>query len=116
VGGTAPATVSPCHLGLIVRRDAVVPTALLTLARNHGCALTLISFSVNLVLLWVALGRASLVGRAVGEAGARAVAKVFGLLPAAIRVTLIRRLDLALCAVQAGFCCRAELSHNVLSF
>jgi small neutral amino acid transporter SnatA (MarC family) len=77
----------------------------------------LISFSINLVLLWVALGWALLVVRAIGEAGAQVMANVFGLLPAAIGVMLIpRRLELTLCAVHAGFCCRAELSHNVLSF
>jgi hypothetical protein len=62
------------------------------------------------------MSRASLVGRAVGEAGAQAMAKAFGLLPATIGVMLIRRLELTLRAVHAGFCYRAESSHNVLAF
>jgi len=68
-----------------------VLTTLLTLARTHGYALTLTSFLINLLLVWVALRWASLIVRAIGEAGTQAMATVFGLLLAAIGVTLIRR-------------------------
>jgi small neutral amino acid transporter SnatA (MarC family) len=48
-------------------------------------------------LVWVALRWASLIVRVIGEAGARAVAKVFALLLAAIGVTLVHRgVELAL--------------------
>lgn len=53
--------------------------------------MTLLAFSFNLVLVWVALRWASAVVRAIGVGGAQALAKVFGLLLAAIGVTLIRR-------------------------
>jgi small neutral amino acid transporter SnatA (MarC family) len=63
----------------------------LTLARSHGYLLTVIAFSVNLVLVWLALRWAPVVVRVIGEAGTQAMAKVFGLLLAAIGVTFIRR-------------------------
>jgi multiple antibiotic resistance protein len=90
------------HLGVVPLGTPLIVgpavlTSLLTLARSYGYAMTLVSFSVNLVLVWVALRWATVVVRAVGEAGAQAMAKVFGLLLAAIGVTLIRRgLELAL--------------------
>jgi len=62
-----------------------------------------LAFGLNLVLVWVALRWAFLIVRVVGEAGARAVAKVFDLLLAAIGVTLIRRgVELALQEVSRG--------------
>jgi len=74
-----------------------VLTTLLTLARTQGYLMALLAFGVNLVLVWAVLRWASLIVRVIGEAGARAVAKVFELLLAAIGVTLVRRgLELAL--------------------
>jgi small neutral amino acid transporter SnatA (MarC family) len=61
-----------------------------TLARSHGYGMTLLAFSLNLVLVWVALWWAGAVVRVIAEAGARAAAKVFGLLLGAIGVTLVR--------------------------
>jgi multiple antibiotic resistance protein len=90
------------HLGVVplgtpLIAGPAVLTTLLTLARSHGYLLALLAFGVNLVLVWVALRWASLIVRVIGEAGARAVAKVFALLLAAIGVTLVRRgVELAL--------------------
>jgi multiple antibiotic resistance protein len=78
-------------LGTPLLVGPAVLTTVLTLARSYGYGLTLLAFAVNLALVWLALRWASLVVRLIGEAGARAVAKVFGLLLAAIGVTLIRR-------------------------
>lgn len=84
------------HLGVVPLGTPLIVgpavlTTLLTLARSQGYALTLLAFSFNLVLVWVALRWASAVVRAIGVGGAQALAKVFGLLLAAIGVTLIRR-------------------------
>lgn len=78
-------------LGTPLLVGPAVLTTVLTLARSYGYAITLVAFAVNLALVWLALRWASVVVRLIGEAGARAVAKVFGLLLAAIGVTLIRR-------------------------
>jgi multiple antibiotic resistance protein len=97
------------HLGVVPLGTPLIVgpavlTTLLTLARSHGYALTLTSFVINLVLVWVTLRWASTIVRAIGEAGTQAMAKVFGLLLAAIGVTLIRRgLELTLRDSNAGF-------------
>jgi multiple antibiotic resistance protein len=94
------------HLGVVplgtpLIAGPTVLTTLLTLARSQGYLLMLLAFAVNLVLVWAALRWASLIVRAIGEAGARAVAKVFELLLAAIGVTLVRRgVELALQEAQ----------------
>jgi multiple antibiotic resistance protein len=81
--------VVPLGTPLIV--GPAVMMTLLTLARSHGYALTVVAFGANLVLVWLALRWAPAVVRVIGEAGAQAMAKVFGLLLAAIGVTFIRR-------------------------
>src|SRR5919197_4512704 len=96
------------HLGVVPLGTPLIVgpavlTTLLTLARSQGYLLALLAFGVNLVLVWAALHWASLIVRAIGEAGARAVAKVFELLLAAIGVTLVRRgVELALQEAQRG--------------
>jgi multiple antibiotic resistance protein len=90
------------HLGVVPLGTPLIVgpavlTTLLTLARSQGYLLALLAFGVNLVLVWATLRWASLIVRVIGEAGARAVAKVFELLLAAIGVTLVRRgVELAL--------------------
>ena len=97
------------HLGVVPLGTPLIVgpavlTTLLTLVSSHGYALTLLAFGLNLVLVWVALRCASTVVRAISEAGTQAMAKVFGLLLAAIGVTLVRRgLELTLWGAHAGF-------------
>jgi multiple antibiotic resistance protein len=68
-----------------------VLTTLLTLARTHGYPITLIAFGLNLVIVWITLRWAALIGRVLGDAGCRAITKVFSLVLAAIGVTFVRR-------------------------
>jgi len=82
-------SVVPLGVPLIV--GPAVLTTLLTVARTHGYLVTLVAFVLNLAIVWAALRWAALVGRLLGDAGARAVAKVFALVLAAIGVTFIRR-------------------------
>ena len=81
--------VVPLGVPLIV--GPAVLTTLLTVARTRGYLVTLVAFVLNLAIVWAALRWAALVGRLLGDAGARAVAKVFALVLAAIGVTFIRR-------------------------
>jgi multiple antibiotic resistance protein len=85
--GARPGVV-PLGIPMIV--GPAVLTTLLTLARTHGYAMTLIAFGLNLAIVWVALRSASLIGRVLGDAGCRAIAKVLSLALAAIGVTFIR--------------------------
>jgi multiple antibiotic resistance protein len=86
--GTRPGVVP---LGIPMIAGPAVLTTLITLARTHGYALTVTAYVLNLVIVWAALRWASLVGRLLGEAGGRAMTKVFSLVLAAIAVTFIRR-------------------------
>ncbi len=78
-------------LGIPMIVGPAVLTTLLTVARTQGYPITLIAFALNLALAWAALRWAPLIGRLLGDAGSRAVAKVFNLILAAIGVTFIRR-------------------------
>jgi len=78
-------------LGIPMIVGAATLTTLLTLARTHGYTMTLIAFALNLVIVWAALRWASLIGRVLGDAGCRAITKVFSLVLAAIAVTFVRR-------------------------
>jgi multiple antibiotic resistance protein len=78
-------------LGIPRIAGPAVLTTLLTLARTYGYAMTVIAFAANLLIVWAALRWAALIGRVLGEAGSRAITKVFSLVLAAIGVTFIRR-------------------------
>jgi multiple antibiotic resistance protein len=77
-------------LGIPLIAGPAVLTTLLLLARTQGYGLTLLAFTINLLLVWAALRWACKIEQAIGEAGARAVAKVSSLLLASIAVTMIR--------------------------
>jgi multiple antibiotic resistance protein len=89
--------VVPLGIPLIV--GPAVLTTLLTVARTHGYLVTAVAFVLNLALVWLALVRAAVIRRVLGDAGSGAVAKVFTLILAAIGVTFIRR---GLLAALAG--------------
>lgn len=77
-------------LGVPTIAGPAVLTTLLALAGSRGYATTLVAFGVNLVLVWLALRWASVIGRVLGETGSQAGAKVSNLLLAVIAVTMIR--------------------------
>jgi len=85
--GSHPGVV-PLGIPMIV--GPAVLTTLLTVARTHGYAVTVLAFAVNLVIVWIVLRWALLVGRVLGDAGSQAIAKVSNLVLAAIAVTFIR--------------------------
>lgn len=78
-------------LGIPMIVGPAVLTTLLTLARTRGYMLALIGFALNLVIVWAALRWASVIGQVLGEAGSRAISKVFSLVLAAIAVTFVRQ-------------------------
>jgi multiple antibiotic resistance protein len=78
-------------LGIPMIVGPAVLTTLLTVARTHGYTMALIGFALNMVIVWAALRWASVIGRVLGEAGSRAISKVFSLVLAAIAVTFVRQ-------------------------
>jgi multiple antibiotic resistance protein len=87
-------------LGTPMIAGPAVLTTLLTVARTHGYAVTLLAFGLNLVIVWAALRWAFLLQRLLGDGGSRALAKVFSLVLAAIAVTFIRQGVLAAMATR----------------
>jgi multiple antibiotic resistance protein len=78
-------------LGIPMIVGPAVLTTLLTVARTQGYPMTLVAFALNLLIVWAALTWASRIAGVLGDAGARAVAKVMSLVLAAIGVTFVRR-------------------------
>jgi multiple antibiotic resistance protein len=77
-------------LGVPTIVGPAVLTTLLALSSSRGYTTTLVAFFLNLVLVWLALRWASLIGRVLGETGSQVGAKVSNLLLAAIAVMMIR--------------------------
>jgi multiple antibiotic resistance protein len=86
---TATLGVVPLGMPLIV--GPAVLTALLILIDAHGYRATLTALGLNLALVWAVLTLAPAILRLVGEAGAKALGKLFGLLLAAFAVMMVRR-------------------------
>jgi multiple antibiotic resistance protein len=80
--------VVPIGIPLIVGPAAL--TTLLILRDTYGTVPTLVSLFANLLIVWFVFRNSELFSRIMGEAGSKAVAKVFGLFMAAIAVMMIR--------------------------
>jgi len=74
----------------IIAGPATLTTAMI-LVGSHPISLVVLSLFVNLVITWVVFMRADWMIRLLGIQGSRAVAKVAGLLLAAIGVSMMRR-------------------------
>ncbi|MBI4308473.1 MAG: MarC family protein [Chloroflexi bacterium] len=81
--------VAPLGTPLVVG-PAVLAT-LLVLVQRHPVVIVVVAFALNLALTWFIFTQASRIARALGQAGLLAVAKVAGLLLAAIAVDMVRR-------------------------
>ncbi|GAB4486143.1 MAG: MarC family protein [Thermodesulfovibrionales bacterium] len=80
--------VVPVGVPLIV--GPAVLTTLLVLVEQHGIAVTVASFLLNLAIVWLALRKGRVVIRLLGEGGVLAVSKIMALLLASIAVRMIR--------------------------
>jgi multiple antibiotic resistance protein len=77
-------------LGIPMIVGPAVLTTLLTIGRTHGYGVTVVSFILNLCIVWAGLRWASLIRRVLGDSGSQAAAKISSLLLAAIGVMFIR--------------------------
>lgn len=68
-----------------------VLTMLVVLVQSYGYPITLFAFAGNMVLVFLVLRYASVVGQILGEGGTRAIGKVASLFLAAFGVSLVRR-------------------------
>jgi len=78
----------PLGVPLIV--GPAVLTTLLVLVDHYGVAVTVVSFLMNLLIVWIVLSRSDAVVAVLGESGIIAVSKVMALLLASIAVMMIR--------------------------
>jgi len=84
-------TVGVVPLGTPMIVGPAVLTTLLILVQSHGYPITLLAFGVNMILAYVGLRYARVVGYVLGEAGSRAIGKVASVFLAAFGVSLVRR-------------------------
>ena len=78
----------PLGVPLIV--GPAVLTTLLVLVDHYGVAVTVVSFLMNLLIVWIVLSRSAAVVAVLGESGIIAISKVLALLLASIAVMMIR--------------------------
>lgn len=87
--------VKPEDIGIVpigiplIAGPAVLTTILIT-NDAHGWLVTIISVSINLLIMYISLANADRIKKIMGEAGAKAFAKVASLFLAAIAVMMIR--------------------------
>jgi len=78
----------PLGVPLIV--GPAVLTTLIVLVDHYGVAVTVVSFLLNLLIVWLVLRKSASVVAVLGEGGIIAVSKVMALLLASIAVMMIR--------------------------
>jgi len=88
--GPAP-TVGVVPLGTPMIVGPAVLTTLLILVQSQGYPITLLAFGLNMILAYLGLRYAGVVGQVLGEAGSRAIGKVASVFLAAFGVSLVRR-------------------------
>lgn len=68
-----------------------VLTTIIILLDSYGPAITVLSFIINLVIVWITFSYATMISAFLGKAGSKAFSKIASLLLAAIAVMMIRK-------------------------
>lgn len=68
-----------------------VLTTIIILLDSYGPAITVLSFVINLVIVWITFSYATMISAFLGKAGSKAFSKIASLLLAAIAVMMIRK-------------------------
>ena len=68
-----------------------VLTTIVILLDSYGPAITVLSFIINLVIVWITFSYATMISAFLGKAGSKAFSKIASLLLAAIAVMMIRK-------------------------
>jgi multiple antibiotic resistance protein len=77
-------------IGVPLIAGPAVLTTLLVLVDHYGIAVTVVSFLMNLLIVWIVLKKGASIVAVLGEGGIVAVSKVMALLLASIAVMMIR--------------------------
>ena len=84
-------TMGAVPIGTPLITGPAVLTTIIILLDSYGMYLTVSSFIVNLIIVWMTFSCASRIASFLGKAGSKAVSKIASLLLAAIAVMMIRK-------------------------
>ena len=84
-------TMGAVPIGTPLITGPAVLTTIIILLDSYGMYLTVSSFIVNLIIVWMTFSYASRIAGFLGKAGSKAVSKIASLLLAAIAVMMIRK-------------------------
>ncbi len=87
----SPDTMGAVPIGTPLVVGPAVLTTIIILLDLHGMRLTILSFLVNLLIVWVTFLYANSISKFLGKAGSKAVSKIAHLLLAAIAVMMMRK-------------------------
>ena len=85
------ATMGAVPIGTPLVTGPAVLTTILILLDAYGVYFTILSFVVNLIIVWVAFSYATAISNFLGKAGSKAFSKIGSLLLAAIAVMMMRK-------------------------
>ncbi|MDD5427675.1 MAG: MarC family protein [Candidatus Omnitrophica bacterium] len=98
----SPETLGAVPIGTPLITGPAVLTTIVILLDTHGLVLTVSSFVINLLIVWVTFYYAAAISNFLGKAGSKAFSKIANLLLAAIAVMMIRKGVLETIASFAG--------------
>lgn len=84
-------TVGAVPIGTPLVVGPAVLTTIVILLDSYGIAMTVTSFVVNLLIVWVTFSYAGAISNFLGKAGSKAISKIASLLLAAIAVMMVRK-------------------------
>lgn len=84
-------TMGAVPIGTPLITGPAVLTTIIILLDLYGPYLTVISFVINLIIVWVIFSYAGAIANFLGKAGSKAISKIASLLLAAIAVMMIRK-------------------------
>ena len=84
-------TMGAVPIGTPLITGPAVLTTIIILLDSHGIFLTVSSFVVNLIIVWISFSYATSIADFLGKAGSKAFSKIASLLLAAIAVMMIRK-------------------------
>ena len=87
----SPETMGAVPIGTPLITGPAVLTTIVILLDSYGVFLTISSFTLNLIIVWVTFSYATAISKFLGKAGSKAVSKIASLLLAAIAVMMIRK-------------------------
>ena len=84
-------TMGAVPIGTPLVTGPAVLTTMIMMLDSYGMVLTISSFIVNLIIVWIVFVYANAISNVLGKAGSKAVAKIANLLLAAIAVMMMRK-------------------------